>query len=112
MADIVLFLIGLFPKGITPESVTKREFDAVLETGARFDCAPIGDVMAFTNSYHLDYEHLMPLSRNTSLLQLIDIFGRGIRRVVVVDGQGSVIDLISQSDMISLLCRCLPFLPK
>ncbi len=46
--DMVLFVIGLFPKDVVPQHITEAQLQDVLDTGKKFEKTPIGDVLRRT----------------------------------------------------------------
>lgn len=48
--DIVLFVIGLFPKEISLDNLSEEDVKKVIETGEKFEKALIGDVFELSGA--------------------------------------------------------------
>jgi CBS domain-containing protein len=109
--DIVLFVIGSFPKDIRLENLDEKELRKVMKTGSEFDQAEISTVWELSARFKSNYEHVFRVKRTTPVSKLLEMFYEGVHRVIVVDVDGhTALNIISQSDLLSILSQCLPYL--
>ena len=50
VSDVVLFVIGLFPKDIQLEKISETDFASVLESGSKFTKTEVGDLVGTLNT--------------------------------------------------------------
>jgi len=111
--DIVLFILGLFPKDVPIENLNEQELRKVLSTGSKFENLPISQVLTLSQNIKRDYQHVFTVKKSTPLDKLLEMFFQGVHRVLVVEEDSDdVINLVSQSDLLGLLAQCLPYLEE
>eukprot|EP01118_Nematostelium_gracile_P011746 TRINITY_DN421_c0_g1_i1.p1 TRINITY_DN421_c0_g1~~TRINITY_DN421_c0_g1_i1.p1 ORF type:complete len:327 (+),score=67.36 TRINITY_DN421_c0_g1_i1:43-1023(+) len=110
--DIVLFIIGLFPKEVPWDNLDENELRKVLQSGSQFDNTPISELLELSHRIKQQYGHLITVTKSTPITKLLDMFYLGIHRVLVLDDKGVVENVISQSDLLHILGQCLPFLEE
>jgi len=111
--DIALFVIGLFPKDVPLSNLDEKELRVVLDTGLKFEQTPISSVLELSQGIKKNYQHLFTIKRTTPVSKLLEMFYEGVHRVIVVDTDGhTVLNIVSQSDLLAILSQCLPYLDK
>lgn len=61
-------------------------------------------------AFRPEIEHIFPVTKQTSLQKLIDMFYLGVHRVPLVGDQGELLNIISQFDLLRVLAECIPFM--
>lgn len=102
-------------KGVPHGQLTQREFNGILETGGRFDTATMSDVLNYCSQMNPQlHDKIFRVTPSTMLTDVIGIFATGVHRVPLVaeNDPNSVLNVISQSDVLRLFVKCLPFLEE
>jgi len=110
--DIVLFVIGLFPKNMPLDNLDENELRTIMATGGKFDSTPISHVLELSNGIKRGYKHLFTVQKSTPINKLLEMFYQGVHRVLVIgeEKERRLESIVSQSDLLSLLAQCLPYL--
>jgi Mg/Co/Ni transporter MgtE len=51
VSDVVLFVIGLFPKDIALDKISEADFSSVLDSGSKFTKTEVGDLISMRNYF-------------------------------------------------------------
>ena len=125
VSDIALFLIGLFPKDVNFENMSEGDWVEVTQRGNLFQECTADDVLGrfpsrfsgcltfrieFAAQIHSEYETVFPVKKDTPIPKLMEMFYEGVHRVPVLTEDGTLINVISQSDLLAILAQCVNFL--
>jgi CBS-domain-containing membrane protein len=111
--DVALFVISLFPSDIPLENLEEKDLKVVLQTGSKFEETPISTILELSQKVKSKYEHLFTIKKSAPVNKLLEMFYEGVHRVIVVDEDNhTALNIISQSDLLSVLAQCLPYLER
>lgn len=112
MLDIALYIINRFPKDVSLDTLTAEDLERVIFAGKIFETSTVKDIMELSGSKR-GHEDLQVVEKTTPIETLMEMFYRGIHRVIVVEHEPQIpISLLSQSDLLMVLAQCLPFLEE
>jgi len=113
MLDIVLFIIDLFPKNLPLENLNENELRKVMSTGGKFENTTIREVLQLSNEIRGNHKRIFTVKCSTPLNKLMEMFYQGVHRVLVIEEKNSSSNnVISQTDLLRELAKCLPFLDE
>lgn len=126
--QILTFLLGIYPKSIESiQTLTGEGFNEIIQKGKVFSNTPIKEVIGTTIIYDFriiisfffsevhrkfdqSLEDIFPVTLETPIEKLVDMFYLGVHRVPVIGNDGTVINVISQSDFLQVVAQSLPVL--
>jgi len=104
--DILTFAINMYASGTPQIEATKwgdfcQDIDTLSHRGVRFGLKPVKHLMNASKK-----DEWLPVYENGTLLQLIEgVFYKGIHHVPVYSQANTLINLVSQSDIIRLMAQ-------
>jgi len=109
--QILTFLLGIYPKSIESiQTLTGEGFNEIIQKGKVFSNTPIKEVIEVHRKFDQSLEDIFPVTLETPIEKLVDMFYLGVHRVPVIGNDGTVINVISQSDFLQVVAQSLPVL--
>lgn len=108
--QLLAFLLAIYPKQISKlDDLTSETFAEIIEKGKSFSNSTIEEVLELNRQLTNENE-VFPVELSTPIEKLLDMFYLGVHRVPVISKDGSVFNVISQTDFLTVLAQCLPLL--